>query len=185
MANIRTIISGLAFMMIAGLSVYALISSDLDRVTQMEAGIARKKALLERLNSLPKQEEAIRQKLIEFSEAAAEEHLYEGSYSIVQSQIQRDVRQIAEDVDVQIGTVRSLNNTRQAGLISRTSVQMSWVSGYDDLLKFLHRMESWKPFLQVRKMSVRVVKPSDVYTPASLSIVMEVSGYRKREGETE
>lgn len=175
----RIVLAWVSLLALSVLFVWLLTASDLENIEQMETTYARKKALLTRLEALPKEEEAIRERLERLSREAVARQLYEGSGNSVQSLIQRDLRQLASDSQVTINSMRILGAIRQTGPLRRTSIQLNLVVSHKTLVAFLQRIETWEPLLRVTRLSVRVRAPSSDVAPADLAVTMEVTGYRQ------
>lgn len=107
-----------------------------------------------------------------------EASLYAGDNSSVRTQIQRDVRQVAAGVGLNIGNMRPLLARELDDELFFTPIQLTFSATHDTNLAFLTALETIEPILRVNRMSVSVQTPSELTRPAILSVTMEVGGYR-------
>jgi Tfp pilus assembly protein PilO len=148
-----------------------------DSIQEYKDNYAVRSALLKSLQSLPKREALIKERLEKLNREAAEQYLYAGEVNSIQSLIQRDVRSIASKNTLHITSMRSLSSPQTNDLIGKVIIQLGFTSTYAELLPFLAQLESKKPILRIKKLSIRVGRASDEYTPAVLQVVAEVNGY--------
>jgi hypothetical protein len=156
---------------------WSILSPKFGQLIELEDRYAVRSGLLVSLEALPKRESLIKERLERLNREAAEQYLYAGEVNAIQSLIQRDIRIIANASQLQIASIRSLSNPNSNKLIGEVVLQMGFITTYAELLPFLSKLEAQKPILRVRKLSVRVNRPSDDYSPARLQVVAEVSGY--------
>ena len=175
----RSILFSLVLVFLWGGGVFFFLEEDIIAITERESILERRKSLLARLEALPQKEELIQKKLEELNEQAVDQFLYSGEHSVIQSLLQRDIRKIAGEVKVNIGTIRSLGGLHEVGTLRRSSVQLTISDEFSKLLTFLDAIERHTPMLHVRKLSIRTVSNSTVSTPAQLATIIEVSAYSK------
>ena len=155
----------------------------LNRIELQEDEYVRKANLLRRLQALPTEEAAIRERLETLSSEAAARLLYSGEHNSTLSMMQRDVRQLAATHNINLSSVRTLANFQQPGPIQRSALQLNLVTDQKGLVQFLAAIEQAEPLLRVKRLTVRVRRPSTEYSAAELSVLMEIGGFRQVGGD--
>lgn len=163
---------------ILGLAYWSLTAETWEDIEVAEQGYLQQKRLLNRLQQLPNREEQIRAALQDLNDGFVEASLYAGDNSSVRTQIQRDVRQVAAGVGLNIGNMRPLLARELDDELFFTPIQLTFSATHDTNLAFLTALETIEPILRVNRMSVSVQTPSELTRPAILSVTMEVGGYR-------
>ncbi len=178
----KRIAGGIAawILLIGGMTtlIWQLATQDVEIVAELERTYSRKLALLQRLEELPKREEDIRRQLSDLGNEQAGKYLYEGDRQSTQVVIQRDIRQLASQAQMTIGSMRALNRARTNGRLEPMTVQVNSSANYQTLVRFFETLEQAQPMLKIRKMSIHVQTASTQTRPAMLRVVMEVSGFR-------
>ncbi|MBO6504465.1 MAG: type 4a pilus biogenesis protein PilO [Kordiimonadaceae bacterium] len=180
--NSRILVVAIVFLSILSFGYWSLTAETWSDIAVAKQGYLQQKRLLARLQQLPKREEQIRAALQELNTGFVEASLYAGDNSAVRTQIQRDIRQVAASAGLNIGNMRPLLARELDDELIFTPIQLTFSATHDDNLAFLTALESVEPILRVNRMSVSVQTPSEVDRPATLSVTMEVGGYRLEGG---
>lgn len=178
--TLRFIIAWLVTLALVAGSFWFVIEEDLNTAKELESTYARKKMLLDVLNSLPEQERVIKNQLADLGGEAASAFLYEGEALTVQSFIQRDMRKIASELRINLSTMRPLGKSKaESDLLSVASVQINFKVTHEKLMQFLDRLEQAKPILRAKRVSVRVQRSSTPNRAAILAVVMDINAFRQ------
>lgn len=157
---------------------YLFAGEDVERAAQLEQIYLRKVSLLQRLETLPKREAAIRRKLADLGNEEAEQYLYSGDHRSAQVLIQRDLRTLADGVGLAFGSMRPLSRGHQSADIIPAVVQVTFSTNHETLIKLLERIDAAQPMLKVKKLSISKQRESSETQAAVLKAVLEVSGYQ-------
>jgi len=150
--------------------------------TLLSESLLQKQTLLLRLQDLPKRESRIRSALKELNDGLAERSLYAGDAVAVRTQVQRDVRRIAAEARIQVGSMRPLGSRRNEGELHSSAIQMSYSATHAENLEFLKLLEAAEPALRVQRLSLSVQTVSTETRAARLSINLEVAGFVQSRG---
>lgn len=166
------------------LSAYFISKDKFDAIDVARTTYLRKVSLLERLESLPEKELQIKDQLENLNASVAERLLYEGDFRSAQAFVQRDVRDIAGRVGLQIDSMRALGAGRYSAddLIVATSIQVNFVAPYAETIEFLGNLETFEPMLRARRLSMRLQKPSSKNQNALIAVNAEIAGFIKPNG---
>jgi len=174
---LKTSIAWIVLILTIAVVLFAATGESFSQIMATQDGILRKHQLLNRLQSLPAKENTIRLQLETLNDVAAAKYLYEGDRRGTQTAIQRDVRQLAAQSNIQLGSMRTLGVSNGEGRLHRASIQANFVTTNEKLLDFLLEIEVWEPLLRVQRMSVRVSQASTADQDATLSIMLEIAGF--------
>lgn len=171
-------VAGLFILLIAGLSL-----PHLGDIRDRQQDLARKRMLLDRLEDLPKTEQAIRERLLVLAEDTPRLSLYRGGHAEVMRLVQRDIRRIATDVSLRLSSVRAIGAAPDTGqMLLPVAVRLTFTATQPDLMAFLRGLEAHAPLTRVRQLSVRVQNASTPSQAARLQVTAEVVGFRERGG---
>lgn len=178
MTKMQTLSAWAALLGLIAAAGYFLVADDLSRLEGLSRELGRKQQLLARLEALPAREAQIRDRLATLDAATADNLLYEGDSNATRALIQRDVRRVAGQIGLRLGTMRPVSGPSRDPIIQPTSVQVGFAADYDQLLDFIDAIEKNEPMLRVRKLSTRVQRASTETEAAELGVTMEIAGYR-------
>lgn len=185
MTLVRTFFSwGLvfAFFYVSFLAFTASIREENEILTE---SLIQKQTLLQRLQALPKRENKIKVALQELNDGLAERSLYSGDAAAVRTEVQRDVRRMAAEAQVQVGSIRPLGARRTDDELSLSAIQLNYSASHVENLKFLQLLERAEPILRVQRLSVSVQTASTETMAARLAVTVEVAGFVRSEREAE
>lgn len=157
-----------------------LTADDRAKIDELSDSLLRRQELLARLENLPKREENIKAALEILDDGLAARSLYSGEPASLRTEIQRDIRDIASENNIRIGSMRPLGVRRSDAELIRSTVQLNYETTHDINLDFLKAIEAAEPLLRVQRLSVAVQSASSDTSPARLAINMEVAGFARR-----
>lgn len=177
MKLLRTILSWGPLLFICFALVWSVTSADREANVELSEDLVQKQRLLQRLQNLPKRENKIREALQALNNGLAERSLYRGDANQARTEVQRDVRKIASQAKIQIGTMRPLGARRTDSELNLTAIQLSYTSDHETNIRFLELLEKAEPLLRVQRMSVSVQAASTDTQAASLNVSLEIAGF--------
>ena len=175
-------LSAISWLLLIGVATFAYLGlTEDEREANEETSYEylRKKALLERLQSLPTKAQEIRARIADLGGRNVDAYLYEGGDADFRAYVQRDLGEIARAHSVSLRSVRPSDVKQYDEQLDGASVQLSFSSNYNNFLAFLGALEQHQPILKPVRVNVSVSRASTQYSAAVLDISMEVKGYRK------
>ncbi len=164
------------------LSYWLLAADDIAAIKEAEQDYLQRSALLARLMALPEEEEAIRAQLDQLSIEASERFLFRGDETVIQSEMQLQVRQLGARAGVNIQSMRPMMLPRQTPPLGAAALEINFVTNFELLVDFFHLLEANEPLLKVRDLSVSVRRQSTVSEHAELAVSMQIIGLRQITG---
>lgn len=161
------------------LAYWLLVASDIAVIEETEQDYIQRLALLARLEALPEEEEAIRDQLDQLSIEASERFLFRGNETVIQSEMQLQLRRLGARAAINIQSMRPMALPRQTAPLGASAVEVNFVTNFELLVDFLHLLEANEPLLKVRDLSVSIRRQSTVSEPAELAVSMQVRGLRQ------
>lgn len=178
MNRVRSFASWGSLLFLLVTAVWFLTAGDREEIALLEDSLMQKQTLLHRLERLPEREAGIRDALQLLDDGIAERSLYRGEPSAVRTEVQRDVRALASNAGVRVGSMRPMGPRRSSdGKLSMSTIQVSYEATNDENVSFLEKLEQAEPMLRVQRMSVSVQSASTPSRAAILSVSLEVAGF--------